>query len=134
MDLNRRNLFCAAMAALAPRFAQAADAPSSKTVFEHALPKVSLDGWSVTAVEVSYPPGAASPSHRHSGITVAYVLDGEVRSKVGDQPEKTYRVGEMFFENPNELHAVSRNASETKPARLLALLFAEAGKPITTRA
>jgi quercetin dioxygenase-like cupin family protein len=134
MEPNRRNLLCAAAALLVPRFAQAADAPTSKTLFEHTLPKVSLDGWNVTAVEVSYPPGGASPSHRHSGITVAYVLEGEVRSKVGDQPEKTYRVGEMFFENPNELHAVSRNASETKPARLLAMLFAPAGQPITTRA
>ena len=63
-----------------------------------------------------------------------YVLEGEIRSKVGDGPEQTYSVGQMFFENPGELHAVSRNASATRPAKLLAVLLAEKGKPLTTPA
>ena len=63
-----------------------------------------------------------------------YVLEGEIRSKVGDGPEKTYTTGEMFIESPNELHAVSGNASTTKPAKLLAVLLAEKGKPLTTPA
>jgi len=83
---------------------------------------------------VTYGPGESSASHRHPGITVAYVLEGEIRSKVGDAPEQTYTVGQMFFENPGEIHAVSGNASSTKPAKLLALLFAEKGKPLTTAA
>lgn len=106
----------------------------SKVALKHDLPDVSLKGWAVTAVEVTYGPGESSAAHRHPGITIGYVLEGEIRSKIGDGPEQTYRPGQMFFENPGELHGVSGNASSTKPAKLLALLFAEKGKPLTTPA
>ena len=66
------------------------------------MPDLTLKGWAATAVEVSYGPGESSPSHRHPGITIAYVLEGEIRSKVGDEPEKTYKVGEMFLETPGQ--------------------------------
>src|SRR4029077_15804437 len=105
-----------------------------KIVFEHDLPDLSLKAWSITVVEVLYAAGESSNAHRHPGITIAYVLEGEVRSKVGDDPEKTYAAGQMFFENPGQLHAVSRNASDTRPAKLLAILLAEKGKPLTTPA
>lgn len=105
-----------------------------KVLFTHALPELNLKDWSVTAVEVSYGPGESSAAHRHPGITIAYVLEGEIRSKVGDDPEKTYATGEMFLETPNQLHGVSGNASKTKPARLLAILLAEKGKQLTTPA
>jgi quercetin dioxygenase-like cupin family protein len=111
--------------------AQAA-ANGPKVVFEHDVPDLTMKGWSASAVEVSYAPGQSSPSHRHPGITIAYVLEGEIRSKVGDEPEKTYKVGEMFLETPNQVHAVSRNASTTKPAKLLAVMLSEKGKPRTT--
>jgi len=88
----------------------------------------------VTAVEVNYPPGGSSTAHRHPGITLVYVLEGEIRSKVEDGPEKTYAPGQIFMETPGQLHGVSRNASDTKPAKFLALLFAEKGKPLTTPA
>ena len=84
--------------------------------------------WSRSVVRA----GQSSPPHRHPGITIAYVLEGEIRSKVGDEPEKTYKVGEMFIETPNQLHGVSRNASDTKPAKLLAVMLSEKGKPRTT--
>jgi len=106
----------------------------SRVVFEHELPDLILKDWSVTAVEVSYAPGESSSAHRHPGITIVYVLQGEIRSKVGDEPEKTYAAGQMFFETPGQLHAVSENASATMPAKLLALLLAEKGKPLTTPA
>ncbi len=105
-----------------------------KIVFEHALPDLNLKGWNATAVEVSYAPGESSAAHRHPGITIAYVLEGEIRSKVGDEPERTYTAGQMFLETPNQLHGVSGNASATKPARLLAILLAEKGQPLTTQA
>ena len=105
-----------------------------KPIFEHDLPDLALKNWSVTAVEVSYAPGQSSAAHRHPGITMAYVLEGEIRSKVGDGPERVYKTGEMFFENPGEIHAVSGNASTTKPARLLALLLAQKGAVLTSPA
>lgn len=105
---------------------------SSKVIFKHDLPEVALRDWAVTAVEVSYGPGESSPPHSHPGITIAYVLEGEIRSKVGDGAEASYSAGEMFLETPGELHAVSRNASTSGPAKLLALLLAEKGKPLTT--
>jgi quercetin dioxygenase-like cupin family protein len=103
-------------------------------IFQHDLPDVNLHGWAVTAVQVDYEPGGKSNAHRHPGITVAYVLEGEIASKVGDDPEKTYAKGEMFIEYPNQVHAVSRNASDSKPAKLLAILLAEKGKALTTPA
>src|SRR5262245_13720719 len=105
-----------------------------KVVFKHDVPDLTMKNWSATAVEVSYAPGQSSPSHRHPGITIAYVLEGEIRSKVGDEPEKTYKVGEMFLETPGQLHAVSGNASATRPAKLLAILLAEKESQLTTPA
>lgn len=102
--------------------------------FQHDLPDLSLQGWSVTAVEVDYAPGESSKAHRHPGLTFAYVLEGEIASKVGDEPEKNYKTGEMWMETPGQLHAVSRNASAQMPARLLAILLAEKGKALTTPA
>ena len=105
-----------------------------KIVFEHDLPDLNLKDWTVTVVEVSYAPGESSGAHRHPGITIAYVLEGEIRSKVGDDPETLYATGQIFLETPNQLHAVSRNASTTKPARLLAVMLVEKGKQLTTPA
>jgi quercetin dioxygenase-like cupin family protein len=111
-----------------------ASGPARAPLFQSDLPDVALKGWSVTAVEVKYAPGQASGPHRHPGLTFAYVLEGEVVSKVGDGPETTYKTGEMWHETPNQLHAVSRNGSATQPARLLAILLAEKGAQLTTPA
>ena len=142
--ISRRSLIEAAgallcLAGAAPLQAQAqAQTPAAptkaRTLFQHDLPDLTIKGWSVTAVEVNYAPGQASGAHRHPGITIACVLEGEVVSQIGDGPEKTYKVGEMFLETPNQLHAVSRNASTTQPARLLAILMAEKGVRLTTPA
>lgn len=109
----------------------AASSDGTKVVFKHSLPDISLKDWSITAVEVSYGPGESSPPHRHPGITIAYVLEGEIRSKVADEPEQTYAAGQMFIEMPNQAHSVSRNASSSTRAKLLALLLAENGKQLT---
>jgi quercetin dioxygenase-like cupin family protein len=134
--MNRRILLTSASAVLANALISRAqnNAGGRKVVFEHDVPDLNLKGWSATAVEVSYAPGEASAAHRHPGITIAYVLEGEIRSKVGDDPEKTYTTGQMFLETPGQLHAISRNASTTKPAKLLAILLAEKGKQLTTPA
>lgn len=128
-----RRMLLAALAAQGIALAQPKGG-ARPPIFQHDLPDLELRNWAVTAVEVKYAPGQASNAHRHPGITLAYVLEGEITSKVGEEAEKTYSTGEMWIEYPNALHAVSRNASASKPARLLALLLAEKGKPLTSPA
>jgi quercetin dioxygenase-like cupin family protein len=130
--VNRRNLLVS-LAGIAAMQAQNPSA-SSKSVFQHDLPDVDIKNWAVNVAEITYPPGGVSAAHRHPGITLVYVLEGEIVSSVGDGPEQTYGPGQMFMETPNQLHGVSRNASKTKPAKFIALLLAEKGKPLTTPA
>jgi quercetin dioxygenase-like cupin family protein len=132
--MNRRTVFSGIAALLAATRVSSAQAPKRGPVFQHDLPDLNLHGWAVTTVEVNYAPGGSSTAHRHPGLTFAYVLEGEIVSKVGEEPEKTFSTGEMWMETPGQLHAVSRNASSNKPARLLAILLAEKGKPLTSPA
>jgi quercetin dioxygenase-like cupin family protein len=90
-------------------------------VFDHTLPNV--PGKSMKGVLVEYPPGGSSPAHTHpdSSFIYATVLEGAIRSKVNDGPEKVYHAGENFAEVPGDHHGVSANASDTQPARLLAV-------------
>jgi quercetin dioxygenase-like cupin family protein len=94
-------------------------------IFDRELPNV--PGKSMRAVLVEYGPGAASPSHRHpsSAFIYATVLEGEIRSKVNDEPEHVYKAGESWTEMPGDHHKVSANASSTKPARLLAIFIVD---------
>jgi quercetin dioxygenase-like cupin family protein len=101
--------------------------------FDQVIPN--LPGKSLVAVTVDYAAGAASPSHEHSksAFIFAYVLSGAIDSQVGDGPVKTYRAGESFAEAPGDLHRVSRNASATEPAKLLAVFIVDTNdKPLTT--
>jgi quercetin dioxygenase-like cupin family protein len=104
-----------------------------KPVFSRAIPNV--PGKSLIAVDVFYPPGGASHTHTHakSAFIYAYVVSGSVVSKVNDEPERVYKAGESFFEEPGSLHVVSRNASKTKPAKLLAVFVVDSDdKELTT--
>ena len=132
---TRRTLLGSAGVLLAQTLISSAQAQGGrKVVFEHALPDLTLNNWTATAMEITFAPGENTPSHRHPGITIAYVLEGEIRSKIGDEPGKTYSAGQMFLETPNQLHSNSGNASTTKPAKLLAILLAEKGKQLTVPA
>lgn len=101
-------------------------------IFAHKLPNV--PGRTLTAVVVDYPPGTRSGPHRHapSGFIFAYVVSGAIRSQVEGQPVKVYRAGEHWYEDPGAHHVVSENASETEPARLLAVFVAGDGETLTT--
>jgi quercetin dioxygenase-like cupin family protein len=74
-------------------------------------------------VLVEYGPGGYSPGHRHpkSAFIYATVLEGAIRSQVNDGPETTYKAGQSWSEVPGDRHSVSANASETEPAKLLAV-------------
>lgn len=89
----------------------------------------------MVAVIVSYPPGGKSPAHHHahSAFIYAYVLSGAIRSQVGDEPAKVYRVGEGFYEMPGSHHGISENASDKEPASLLAVFVVDTNdNPLTT--
>ena len=104
-----------------------------KPVFEHIIPNA--QGKSMVAVIVSYPPGGKSAAHHHaqSAFIYAYVLSGAIRSQVGDEPAKVYRVGEVFYEVPGSHHRISENASDKEPASLLAVFVVDTNdKPLTT--
>ena len=94
-------------------------------VYQHALP--GLPGKSVKGVLVEYGPGGYSPSHTHakSALIYATVIEGQIRNKVNDGPEKTYATGENWTELPGDHHRVSANASETKPAKILAVFVVD---------
>jgi quercetin dioxygenase-like cupin family protein len=78
-------------------------------------------------VLVAYGPGGASPAHTHpaSAFIYATVLEGAIRSQVNDGPVTVYRAGESFAELPGDHHSVSANASDTDPAKLLAVFVVD---------
>ncbi len=91
-------------------------------------PIPNLPGKRLVSHIVDYPPGGVSGPHRHarSAFVYAYVLSGQVRSQVNDGPARVYRAGETWFESPGSHHRVSENASDTEPARLLAVVIVDA--------
>jgi quercetin dioxygenase-like cupin family protein len=91
-------------------------------------PIPNLPGKRLVSLIVDYPPGGSSTLHHHarSAFIYAYVLAGEIRSQVYDEPARTYRPGETWFESPGAHHRVSANVSDTKPARLLAVFIVDA--------
>src|SRR5262249_44728768 len=78
-----------------------------------------LPGKEATMLTGEYPPGASSAEHRHNAHTFVYVLDGSIVMQVKGGKEVTLGPGETFYESPDDVHTVSRNASSTKPARFL---------------
>jgi len=102
-------------------------------VFKHDLPNLTMDDWEVTVSYVDYAPGRVGAAHHHAGFVLAYVLEGNVVAKISGQgEERTYAAGQMFYEQPGATHEVSKNASQTQPARLLAMIFAKKGATLTT--
>jgi quercetin dioxygenase-like cupin family protein len=145
MIMNRRDALAffalfADMLAPGHAVAQAQTAPGAPPaaprppVFKHDLPNITMDDWQVTVSYVDYPPGRVGAAHKHPGFVLAYVLEGAVVAKISGQgEEKTYTVGQMFYEQPGATHEVSKNASQTQPAKLLAMIFAPKGATLTTQ-
>jgi quercetin dioxygenase-like cupin family protein len=91
-------------------------------------PIPNLPGKRLVTHVVDYPPGGGSAPHRHarSAFIYAYVITGQIRSQVESEPARVYRAGEAWFEKPGSHHPVSVNASDTEPARLLAVVVVDA--------
>jgi quercetin dioxygenase-like cupin family protein len=124
-----------ALTVLATTTAPAQERPAGKitTVFDRPLPHV--PGKSLRGVLVEYGPGAGSPAHTHakSAFIYATVLEGSVRSSVNGAPEKVYKTGENWVEEPGAFHGVSANAGDTQPARILAVFVVDTAETELTR-
>lgn len=118
-----------------PIYAHDNEAETVTKNFEAAIPN--MPGKSLIALEVDYAPGAASPSHTHanSAFIYAYVISGAIESKVNEDETRIYRAGESWSEPPGAAHSISRNASNTEPAKLLAIFVLYTNdNPLTTPA
>ena len=81
-------------------------------------------------ITVVYPPGASDPIHRHNAHAFVYVLEGTIVMQVKGGEEITLTPGQSFYEGPNDIHTVGRNASTTKPAKFLVLLVKNKDAPV----
>jgi len=85
----------------------------------------------IVVLEVNYPPGNDSPVHRHNAHTIVYVLEGTVIMAVEGSEPQTLGPGDVFYESPDDIHSVSRNASATEPARILVFFLKGKGAATT---
>jgi len=81
-------------------------------------------------ITVEYPPGSSDPIHRHNANAFVYVLEGTIVMQVRGGKEVSLTPGQTFYEGPNDVHVVGRNASETKPAKFVVFLVKDKGAPV----
>jgi quercetin dioxygenase-like cupin family protein len=112
-----------------PIYAHDSEAETVTKNFEATIPNI--PGKSLIAVEVDYPPGAAS-THAKSAFIFAYVISGAIESKVNNGEMHIYRAGESWSEPPGAIHSISRNASKTQPAKLLAVFVLDTNDKVLT--
>ena len=109
----------------------AAGSPVHAQLMNVRLPTLGADQ-EMLVLAVSLEPGQGSTPHRHNAHVFVYVLEGRVRMQVAGGELVTLSPGEMFYENPDDVHAVSQNASDTEPARFLVHIIKTIGVPVTT--
>jgi quercetin dioxygenase-like cupin family protein len=117
---------CMACAALLAQPAAAADAIVGELLTKE-LPDIK--GKEVLMITVDYPPGAVDPLHRHDAHAFVYVLEGSIVMGVKGGKEVTIGPGQTFYEGPNDIHTVGRNASTTKPAKFIVMMVKDKGVP-----
>ncbi|HEX3487124.1 MAG TPA: cupin domain-containing protein [Micropepsaceae bacterium] len=81
-------------------------------------------------ITVEYPPGSSDPVHRHNAQALVYVLEGSVVMAVNGETPTTLTAGQTFYEGPNDIHTVGRNASKTMPAKFVVFLLKDKGAPV----
>ena len=110
--------------------AYASDHPVVTPLLTKPLPE--FPGKEVLMITVEFPPGGADPVHRHDAHGFIYVLEGSIVMQVKGGKEVTLKPGQTFYEGPNDIHTVGRNASNTQPAKFLVLLVKDQSKPVLT--
>ena len=89
-----------------------------------------LPGKEGLMITVTYPPGSSDPIHRHNAHAFVYVLEGSIVMQVRGGKETTLTPGQTFYEGPDDVHVVGRNASNTKPAKFVVFLVKDKGAPV----
>ena len=87
-------------------------------------------GLEVMVITVEHAPGGSSPVHRHNAHAMVYVLEGSVVMQVKGGQQVTLTPGQTFYEGPDDVHVLDRNASSTKPAKFLVVLIKDKGAPV----
>ncbi|WAS91404.1 cupin domain-containing protein [Nannocystis punicea] len=106
-------------------------APAQAAVTELMSKKLAdFPGKEALLITVDYPPGAVDPVHRHDAHAFVYVLEGSIVMGVKGGQEVTLKPGQTFYEGPDDIHTVGRNASSTEPAKFLVLLIKPEGAPV----
>ena len=116
-----------ASAAMSDGTAAAQQQPTSHAATRRDVIRQELPGEplrDISLIEVTYPPRTGSPPHLHANGVIAFVVSGSIVSKVGDGAEQTFHAGDAWWEPPGAIHRISRNASSTEPASLLAIYVA----------
>jgi quercetin dioxygenase-like cupin family protein len=91
------------------------------------LPNLGKEGLMIT---VDYPPGSSDPIHRHNANAFVYVLEGSIVMQVKGGKEVTLTPGQTFYEGPDDVHVIGRNASKTEPAKFVVFLVKDKGAPV----
>jgi quercetin dioxygenase-like cupin family protein len=115
---------------LQPADAQAQTGQRTTELFKQEMTDVM--GRHLTVRLTERDPGNGSAAHRHPGShTVGYILEGTYEVKIDNSPARTLKAGEVFYEYPNALHAISRNPSTTEKLRYLIIQVSDPSKPAT---
>ena len=93
-------------------------------------PLPDIPGKELLMITVEYPPGSHDPVHRHNAHAFIYVLEGSIVMGVNGEKPVTLTAGQTFYEGPNDIHTVGRNASKTTPAKFLVFLLKDKGSPV----
>jgi quercetin dioxygenase-like cupin family protein len=107
-----------------------AEAPSAIVTPLMTKPLDEYPGKEALMITVEYPPGAVDPVHRHHAYGFIYVLEGSIVMQVKGGKEVTLTPGQTFYEGPNDVHTVGRNASQTQPAKFVVLLLKNKAAPV----
>ena len=118
-----------------PAMAQQAKAPQAKTPQAKVTSLMSKDvpeapGKEALMITVEYPPGSSDPIHRHNAHAIVYVLEGSIVMQVKGGQQVTLKPGQTFYEGPDDVHVVGRNASKTKRAKFVVVLIKDKGAAV----
>ena len=125
-------LVCLMSGTLVAQEAKVTPEAKVKQLFSKGL--TNLPGKEGVMITVEYPPGSSDPIHRHNAHAFVYVLEGTVVMQVRGGKQVTLTKGQTFYEGPDDVHVVGRNASDTKPAKFVVFLVKDKGAPIVVPA